>query len=361
MSFKTLTLEIELVRQAASQFIGSNSPAMIESLGQGLIHQTYKVTEGAHAIVLQAINRAVFKNPEDIVSNYFLVYEFLREQRPGVSMASPVRTKSGKTHFIDPEKNFWRATAFIQDSYSPSIANDPAAAGKVAGIFAAFTRALSGIHMGDLKEIIPGFHHLDFRYIQLELAIQKASINRLLKSTHQIASFRERKWLVDFYISIKSSPSYPDRVMHHDCKISNILFEVGSKEVICPVDLDTLMPGKYFSDLGDMIRSMACSEEENSTAWERIKIMPAFYTAILESYLEKTNDILTIEEKKHIHYAGLIMIYMQGIRFLADYLDGDRYYKTSYDDQNLNRALNQLILLERLEEFLKDKYGPSFS
>ena len=186
-------------------------------------------------------------------------------------------------------------------------------------------------------------------------------MERLLKSTHLIASFRERKWLVDFYASIKSNPLYPDRVMHHDCKISNILFDQSSGEVICPVDLDTLMPGKFFSDLGDMIRSMACSEQENSRNWEKINIKPAFYMAILEGYLEKTNEILTKEERNHIHYSGLIMIYMQGIRFLADYLGGDRYYKTTYEDENLNRALNQLILLERLEEFLKDAYGLSFS
>jgi hypothetical protein len=145
--------------------------------------------------------------------------------------------------------------------------------------------------------------------------------------------------------------------MHHDCKISNILFSLRTQQVICPVDLDTVMPGKFFSDLGDMIRTMACSEDENSIAWEKISINEAFYKAILKGYLSRSEAILTQTEKHHIHYAGLLMIFMQGIRFLTDYLRGDIYYKIQYPEQNLNRALNQFILLERLEEFLQREYG----
>jgi Ser/Thr protein kinase RdoA (MazF antagonist) len=147
------------------------------------------------------------------------------------------------------------------------------------------------------------------------------------------------------------------RVMHHDCKISNILFDKETNQVICPVDLDTVMPGKFFSDLGDMIRSMACTVDENSIAWEKINIRPTFYKAILDGYLEGIGNIFTEEEKNNIHYAGLILVYMQSLRFLTDFLNGDIYYKTNYPEQNLNRALNQLILLERLEEFLEKEYS----
>jgi hypothetical protein len=121
--------------------------------------------------------------------------------------------------------------------------------------------------------------------------------------------------------------------------------------------MDTVMPGKFFSDLGDMVRSMACSVDENSADWEAIYIRPAYYKAILSGYLTGIENILSAQEMIHIHYAGLMLIYMQSLRFVTDFLQADIYYKISYPEQNLNRALNQLILLEKLEEFLEDEYG----
>jgi Ser/Thr protein kinase RdoA (MazF antagonist) len=163
--------------------------------------------------------------------------------------------------------------------------------------------------------------------------------------------------LVDFYESLADAKKYPVRLMHHDCKITNILFDSNTGRVICPIDLDTLMPGKFVSDLGDMIRTMACSENEESTNWEAISIRAPFYHAILKGYLEGIGPILTEDEKKNIHYSGLLLVYMQALRFLSDFLQGDKYYKTTYPDQNLNRALNQITLLEKLENFLKAAYA----
>ena len=144
---------------------------------------------------------------------------------------------------------------------------------------------------------------------------------------------------------------------HPDCKISNILFNKLTNEVICPVDMDTTMPGKFFSDIGDMIRTMTCSVDENSTEWEFIKVRPSFYEAIMEGYLLGAGEIFTSEEKKNMHYSGLILTYMQSIRFVTDFINGDIYYRINYPEQNLNRALNQLILLERLEEYLKNAHS----
>jgi hypothetical protein len=179
---------------------------------------------------------------------------------------------------------------------------------------------------------------------------------RLLRSTHVISELRERGKLVDFFTQLSNESAYPTRVMHHDCKISNILFNKDTKEVLCPVDLDTVMPGKYFSDIGDMIRSMTCTVDENSTEWEKISIRSDYYQAIISGYMDGIGNNFTEKEKEDIHYAGLMMIYMQSLRFVTDFLNNDIYYKTNFPEQNLNRALNQLILLEHLEDFLKQKY-----
>jgi hypothetical protein len=148
--------------------------------------------------------------------------------------------------------------------------------------------------------------------------------------------------------------------MHHDCKIGNILFDISTREVICPIDLDTIMPGKYFSDLGDMIRTMACTVDENSRDWEHIDVRPEFYEAIVDGYLHGIGNELMEAERENIHKSGLLMTYMQTLRFVTDFLQGDTYYKTTYPEQNLNRALNQLVLLEKLEDFLAEK-GVLFS
>jgi hypothetical protein len=116
------------------------------------------------------------------------------------------------------------------------------------------------------------------------------------------------------------------------------------------------MPGYFFSDLGDMIRSMACSEAESNKNLNELHIRKDFYEAVLEGYLELMEELLTDAEKKYIHFSGLLIIYMQALRFLTDYLNEDKYYKTNYAEENFDRALNQLVLLQKLEEFLIAEY-----
>jgi Ser/Thr protein kinase RdoA (MazF antagonist) len=123
--------------------------------------------------------------------------------------------------------------------------------------------------------------------------------------------------------------------MHHDCKISNILFHRKTGAIICPVDLDTVMPGLFFSDLGDMIRTMCCTADENSTDWNNIAIHEAYYKAVMAAYRSATNGLFTAAEEDHLPYAGLFLIYMQAMRFLTDHLAGNIYYKVQYPEQNL--------------------------
>lgn len=349
------------IQKAAAQF-GNREP-VIESLGEGLMHRTYKVQFKGNdvPIVLQCINQTNFPQPENIINNYRIISQYLKYQNSSLLIPEMVLTNTGKLFWIDEEGNFWRGTVFINNSYSPSSFTDEKEARLVASSFAGFTRSLTGLDADQLEKTIPEFHNLSFRYLQFETAIQKAGIQRLLKSTHVIAELRQRKFLVDFYEKMKTNEGFKIRVMHHDCKISNILFDKTTNQVICPVDLDTTMPGYFFSDIGDMIRTIACTVDENSTRWEDIDIHRKYYDAIVKGYLQTMGNALSSEEEKHIHHAGLLLIYMQSLRFVTDFLNNDTYYKTTYPEQNLNRALNQLILLEKLEEFLKAEYDYDFS
>jgi len=340
------------IKEAASHF--GKQVISIVPLTEGLIHQTYKVEyAGSGPVVLQSINRNTFPHPENLIYNYLLLSEYLTNGGK-THIPAMVKADNGEWFWIDSSNNFWRATEFETGTVTmpqPESADD---ARLVAHCFGKFTRDLSQLDASRLKVIIPGFHDLSLRYNQFEAAVAGAHINRLLKSTHIIAELRQRAKFVQFYTSIVDDPGFKIRIMHHDCKMSNILLNASTRTVIGPIDLDTVMPGYYFSDIGDMIRSMAGTVDENSTRWEDVGIRRDFYEAIIEGYLAGTGDAFTKKEIENIHQAGLIMIYMQCLRFLTDFLNNDVYYYTTYPEQNLNRALNQLLLLERLEEFLEE-------
>lgn len=338
--------------EAALQF-GKGKP-VVQVLKGGLIHHTYKASydEQEGQVVLQCINRTMFHHPEDIIHNYQLVYEAVHGKE-GITIPPIIPAKDGKLYWIDKHNQFWRAIHFVDGSYTALVPIDAAAARLTANCFANFTSALASVELNQLRPVIPRFHDLAMRYEQFERAVLTATQQRLLTATHVIAELRQRYHLVEFYNEVVRRPDlFLQRVMHHDCKLSNILLDVNTHQAICPVDLDTVMPGLYFSDLGDMIRSMACSVDENSTDWEAIAIRPDFYDAIVEGYTSGMGDQLTSEELKHLHKAGLMMVYMQSLRFITDHLNNDVYYQISYPEQNLNRALNQLLLLEKLEEYV---------
>ena len=145
--------------------------------------------------------------------------------------------------------------------------------------------------------------------------------------------------------------------MHHDTKISNVLLNTFNFDGVCVIDLDTLMPGKFISDLGDMMRTYLCAFSENETDLNKINFRLEYFEATLKGYLSEMASILTDTEKELILFSGKYIIYMQALRFLTDYLNGSVYYPIAYPEQNLDRAKNQFKLLNELfenEKILQD-------
>lgn len=329
-----------------------------ETLGGGLINHTFRVNvNGNEPFLLQQINRNVFPQPLDVQENYIRIWEYARKHANGVRLPAPLFTKDAASMYIDDHENHWRAFEFLQHTRSYPVAGTPAQAAETARTFAAFTASFGAFDAAQLKPVIPGFHDLALRYQQFETSLQHGNTARMKSTAAMIRALQERSRYRDLYTSIIHSADYPVRVMHHDAKIANILFGEADGQVICPVDFDTVMPGYFFSDLGDMIRSMASCVDENSTELETLCIRTDFYKAILDGYLSVMAAQFTETEKRNIHYAGIIMTYMQALRFLTDYLNNDIYYRISHPEHNHERALNQLTLLEKLESFLLDEYG----
>jgi len=348
-------MEDKNLSDAANAF-GCKPGSVIAPVSSGLINTTFIVGCSGRKIVLQRINSHVFKKPRSVISNYIAVYDYLKTA--GVSiMPAPVQLQSGEFCFTDNASECWRATAFVENSSTHSLPASAGQAGRAALCFGQFTMALNKFDVTLLEEIIPGFHDLESRYKALIIATQADIVDRKEQVAVEIGELIDRNQLVRYYQEITVSSSYRKRVMHHDAKISNILFHLDTERPICLVDFDTMQPGYFFSDIGDMVRSMTCSHPEDSTEFEAIRIRPEYYRAIVSAYLEALSGDLSREEIKNIHYAGLIMIYMQALRYLTDFLEGDRYYHIAYTLQNLDRTKNQLALLKQLEAFLENEYS----
>lgn len=329
-----------------------------ERIGNGLINDSYKITcELQPDFLLQKINLHVFCKPEQLQANCQLLCQYAEFKFTGLRLPYIKYYELEKSLYKDQNGEYWRAFEFVKDSITYNIATSPAQARGTAKTFSNFTAAFNELNLENLEETISGFHNLNLRYSQFEEAIRGELYERMPKALPLAEELIKKETYRKIYNEITNSADFPKRVIHHDAKISNVLFNKKTGKVICPVDLDTTMPGYFFSDPGDLIRSMACSIDENNTRFEKISIRKDYYEAITEGYISVMKNIYTDAEKEMFHCSGLLIIYMQALRFLTDYLNGDTYYRTNYPEHNFDRALNQFTLLNKLEEFLNIQYN----
>jgi Ser/Thr protein kinase RdoA (MazF antagonist) len=194
---------------------------------------------------------------------------------------------------------------------------------------------------------LPDFHNLPLRYRQFQKAATHGNSGRIQQAAPSIQFLEANRSIVTVSDNISKDPSFRQRVTHHDTKISNVLFNKDDKG-LCVIDLDTVMPGYFISDVGDMLRTYLSPVNEEEKDFSKIRIRTSYFKAIAEGYLSEMNDELSETEKDHFIYAGKFMIYMQALRFLTDYLNDDIYYGSKYEGHNLVRAKNQIVLLGKL-------------
>ena len=348
-----------IYQEALDAFTNTRQEFVVKPLKSGLINQSFKVTNKmtGESFLLQEINQHVFPEPGKVQYNYELLWKYLQSQEIFFFIPEPKYFAGDAILFCDSKAHCWRMFEFVEGTKNFVVAEKTSQAWAVAESFAEFTACFSDFDAERLAITIPNFHDLSFRFNQFRDSLHTHKYDRLQKAADLISGLKERERYANFFDIITESDEFPKRVMHHDAKISNVLFDEDSDEVICLVDFDTVMPGYFFSDIGDMIRTMTCNLDENSTEFDKIKIRKTYYRAIIEGYLSVMGKHLTDAEKKYIHYAGISMTYMQALRFLTDYLNEDIYYRILYPEQNLDRAKNQLTLLKGLEDFLWEEYN----
>ncbi len=320
--------------------------AEVVAFGNGLINNTFLVKHVGGTYILQRINQAVFKKPHDIAANLETIGKYLAATHPGYLFIAPCATTSGAT--LVELNGAYRLFPFLQNSTTYSVVQSPRLAFEAARQFALFTHNLQHFNAQGLAITLPDFHNLQLRYQQFNQACKNGNAERIKKCENEIDLLHGFSQIAKTYSEITRSGHFAVRVTHHDTKISNVLFK--EENGVCVIDLDTVMPGYFISDVGDMMRTYLSPVSEEETDLQKIEIRTDYFTAIVRGYLSAMSDSLSAVEKKHFVYAGKFMIYMQALRFLTDYLLNDVYYTTTYANQNLNRAKNQIQLLRLLVE-----------
>ena len=326
----------------------------VKPFGKGLINKTWIVTsdKDEKEFILQCINKIIFKSPENIAFNIRMVSEHLQHHNHGYFFPAPLQTKNGKD-LVETTGEYFRLFPFIKNTHTIDVVQNPQQAYEAAKQFGKFTKVLSALNPSQLKITLPDFHNLSLRFKQFEEALQNGNKLRIEHAKNVIAFIQQQKNNVDEFEKIKSDSDFKIRVTHHDTKISNVLFDENDKG-ICVIDLDTIMPGYFISDVGDMMRTYLSPVNEEEKDFTKIEIRKDFYHAIVNGYLSEMGEKLTQTETKHFFYAGKFIIYMQALRFLTDYLNNDTYYGSKYEDHNFVRAGNQVTLLIKLLEKEKD-------
>lgn len=317
----------------------------ITPFGTGLINHTWKIVAGKEEYILQRINQNVFKNPPDIAENMRALGEYLQKHAPGYLFVLPIKTTDGKEMVISPD-GFFRLMPFIRNSRTYAVASAPEIACEAAREFGCFTKTLAGFDASQLRITLPDFHNLTLRYHQFEQSLLTGNRERIRQSSPEIQFLQDHHHIVTVYERIVSDKNFKKRVTHHDTKISNVLFDENDHG-LCVIDLDTTMSGYFISDVGDMMRTYLCPLSEEEKDFSRLNVREDYFTAIAKGYLQEMNEELTGTELDHFVYSGEFMIYMQAVRFLTDYFNGDVYYGAKYEDHNFVRAKNQIVLLQR--------------
>ncbi|HEY4209814.1 MAG TPA: aminoglycoside phosphotransferase family protein [Puia sp.] len=320
----------------------------VRPFGTGLINHTWKIVCGPASYILQRINDAVFRQPSLIAENMESLAFYLQTHHPEYLFVKPLTAGDGR-NLVQSEEGYFRLVPFIAGSHTIDVVSATDQAYQAAQQFGKFTSFLAGFPIGHLHLTLPDFHNLSLRYQQFEDAIEQGNPDRIAATSHHIDALRAFRGIVHTFENIRHHSGFRLRVTHHDTKISNVLFDEAGHG-LCVIDLDTVMPGYFISDLGDMMRTYLSPVSEEEKDMDRITIRDEYFRAIVRGYLSEMKDELSSAEMDHIVYAGKFMIYMQALRFLTDHLNDDRYYGAKYEGHNLVRAINQLTLLERLTE-----------
>ncbi len=299
---------------------------------------------------LQRINHHIFKNPVALMENIERVTAHLAKQvaddpdhdRRALTL---IPTRAGGVLHVDADGNYWRAYQFIGNATTFNSVESPEQAFQAARAFGEFQRMLADLPAPRLHDTIPDFHHTPRRFAALEQAIAADVDGRAARARHEIDFAQARKSITTRLVDA----GLPERVTHNDTKINNVLLDDATGEGTCVIDLDTVMPGLAAYDFGDMVRTATSPSPEDEQDLSRVNMEFPLFEALARGYLSTSGGFLTPAEKDSLAFAGKLITFEIGIRFLTDYLSGDTYFKVHREGHNLDRCRAQFKLVQSIE------------
>lgn len=336
------------VHEVANTFLCFPAEEKIPALGNGHINDTFLATDknDGSRIVLQRINTHVFREPRKVVDNHLTIYDHLNRQSSDLKLLQPVKSKSGDYLYTDRHQNAWRAVSYIPDTFAIESANNADIIYPAAKILGMYLCELSTLSAKKLHDTIPNFHNSILRTRAFSYAVKWGIPERIKIAAKEIHLVREQQ---PVFIKI-TRLSLPVRAVHNDAKIGNILFDKNSGQACSVIDWDTTMGGSVLSDFGDMVRTISTTTAEDDPDLSAVHVDYQRFEALTTGWLDSVGAILTRVERENLLLGAHWLILEQAIRFLGDYLMGDKYYKIKYPEHNLVRAKNQLKLFLSLVE-----------
>lgn len=341
--------------QTAGNFRTEGEAFSCVDYGTGHIHKTYLLETGSRKApsryILQLINSVVFRKPEAVQDNIQRILDHFKKypvSDSGFVDLEMIETGAGRISHVDKNGNYWRCFRYIENSCTLEKVDTPEQAYEGGRSFGAFLSRLENYNPRRLHITIPNFMDAEWRLSQLKLAEFTNPGARLKQVQPELKRIRELSGIAEDFLKIRMA--LPDRVVHNDTKITNVLFDADSGKGKCVIDLDTVMTGTLLTDFGDMVRSYTVPGSEDATSPDSWVCREDVFGGLYSGFHEAVAEVIKEVERAYLLLGAKLVIYLQAIRFLTDYLNGDVYYRTEHQQHNLDRTRNQLGQLESLLE-----------
>ena len=320
-----------------------------EVLTSGHINTTYKVNFENKSYILQCINTYVFKNPEEVMENIFKVTshiknKFIKENKDYSRYVLNYKTCNNNPYIYDEDNKFWRCYDYIDNSTTFNKTDNLNIIKEAGKAFGEFQLHLKDFPVKELNIVIPHFHNTVNRYEIFKTAIKNNLSNRKHLVEDLIKEYLSLEEIATRMYTLQKEGKLPLKVTHNDTKSNNVLFDITTNEHLAVIDLDTVMPGLVGFDFGDAIRFIANTSDEDEKDLSKVTLDLNKYNAFYEGFVSSLKDTLSPLELETLPLGAITMTIECGVRFLTDYLDGDKYFKTNYPDHNLVRSRCQLKL-----------------
>jgi len=356
MANRSLVPSLDDIREVAAHFPLHGALLDAQRYGSGHINDTFVGCfdhAGVHVrYILQRINHNIFKNVPQLMENIARVTSHVAGKATAGDnrrVLTLVPTRDGASFHETPAGDFWRVYLFVEGARTYDAVENPRQAFEAARAFGQFQQSLADLPGGRLHETIPFFHDTPRRFEALRQAAEADVAGRKKEVLPELDFAFQREAEVGRLLALVAKGDIPERVTHNDTKLNNVMLDDKTGEGICVIDLDTVMPGLSLYDFGDLVRFGANTGAEDETEPEKIGVSLPVFEAIARGYVAGAGNILTPAEWENLVFAGKLMTYEVGIRFLTDYLQNDIYFKIKRPGHNLDRARNQLRLVARME------------